>query len=68
VRRDLPLTFFIDRYTESYAAEVAAFVDAVLQDQPATVTGYDGCVPVVMELAAARSYHEYRPVMLSEIG
>ncbi len=30
VRRDLPLNFFMDRYTESFATEVMAFVDAVL--------------------------------------
>jgi myo-inositol 2-dehydrogenase/D-chiro-inositol 1-dehydrogenase len=68
VRRDLPLNFFMDRYTESYALEIAAFVDAVLHDKPAPVTGYDGRVPVAMGLAAARSYRENRPVKLSEIG
>ena len=34
VRRDLPLNFFMDRYTESFANEVTAFVDAVLNDKP----------------------------------
>ena len=68
VRRDLPLNFFMDRYTESYALEVAAFVDAVLHDKPTPVTGCDGRVPVVMGLAAAKSYQENRPVKLSEIG
>ncbi len=68
VRRDLPLNFFMDRYTESFATEVAAFVDAVQNDKPTPVTGYDGRVPVVMGLAAAKSYKEGRPVKLSEIG
>jgi len=68
VRRDLPLNFFMDRYTESFATEVAAFVDAVLNDKPTPVTGADGRAPVVMGLAAAKSYQEDRPVKLSEIG
>ena len=68
VRRDLPLNFFMDRYTESFANEVASFVDAVLNDKPTLVTGHDGRVPVVMGLAAAKSYKEGRPVKLSEIG
>ena len=68
VRRDLPLNFFMDRYTESFATEVAAFVDAVLHDKPTPVTGHDGRVPVVMGLAALKSHREGRPVKLAEIG
>jgi myo-inositol 2-dehydrogenase/D-chiro-inositol 1-dehydrogenase len=68
VRRDLPLNFFMDRYTESFANEVAAFVAAVQNDTPTPVTGHDGRVPVVMGLAAKKSYLEGRPVKLSEIG
>jgi myo-inositol 2-dehydrogenase / D-chiro-inositol 1-dehydrogenase len=68
VRRDLPLNFFMDRYTESFATEMAAFVDAVLHDRPTPVTGFDGRMAVVMGLAAGKSYREKRPVKLSEIG
>jgi myo-inositol 2-dehydrogenase/D-chiro-inositol 1-dehydrogenase len=68
VRRDLPLNFFMDRYTESFATEVAAFVEAVLHDRPTPVTGHDGRVPVAMGLAAGKSHREGRPVKLSEIG
>jgi myo-inositol 2-dehydrogenase/D-chiro-inositol 1-dehydrogenase len=67
VRRDLPLNFFMDRYTESFATEMASFVDSVLQDKPVLVSGQEGRPPVVMGLAAARSYREARPVKLSEI-
>jgi myo-inositol 2-dehydrogenase/D-chiro-inositol 1-dehydrogenase len=67
VRRDLPLNFFMDRYTDSFAAELRAFVDAVLENRPAPVTGRDGRMPVVMALAARRSYDEHRPVRLEEI-
>jgi myo-inositol 2-dehydrogenase/D-chiro-inositol 1-dehydrogenase len=68
IRRDLPLNFFMDRYAESFVTELAAFVDAVLQDKPVPVSGHDGRVPVVMGLAAAKSYREGRPVRLSEIA
>lgn len=67
VRRDLPLHFFLERYTESFASEMGAFVDAVLHDTPVPVNGHDGRVPVVMALAAQKSLEEHRPVRLSEI-
>ena len=67
VWRDLPLYFFLERYSESYLAEMAAFVDAVLNDTPVPVTGNDGRVPVVMALAAHKSLAEHRPVLLSEV-
>jgi myo-inositol 2-dehydrogenase/D-chiro-inositol 1-dehydrogenase len=68
VKRDLPLNFFMDRYTESFASELRAFVAAVLEDKPTPVTGIDGRIPVVMGLAARRSYDEHRPVRLEEMG
>ena len=67
VRRDLPLNFFMDRYTESYITEMREFVEAVLEDKSVPVTGQDGRAPVVMGLAARRSYDEGRPVRLAEI-
>jgi myo-inositol 2-dehydrogenase / D-chiro-inositol 1-dehydrogenase len=68
VRRDLPLNFFMDRYLDSFAKELQAFVKAVMLDEPVPVTGSDGRAPVVMALAARKSYEEGRPVKLSEIG
>lgn len=67
IRHDLPLYFFIERYTESYVAEMKAFVTAVISDTEPLVTGLDGRAPVVMGLAAKRSIDENRPVKLSEI-
>lgn len=67
VYSDLPLPFFMERYTESFAAEMKDFVDAVVNDKPVPVTGDDSRVPVVMALAARRSYDEHRPVKLSEV-
>jgi myo-inositol 2-dehydrogenase/D-chiro-inositol 1-dehydrogenase len=68
VRRDLPLNFFMERYTYSYESELRDFVESVVNDKPLTVTGADGRAPVVMGLAAKKSYLEGRPVKLSEIG
>jgi myo-inositol 2-dehydrogenase/D-chiro-inositol 1-dehydrogenase len=68
VRRDLPLNFFMERYTESFTRELAAFVAAVAEDKPTPVTGIDGRIPVVMALAARRSYDERRPVKLEEVA
>ena len=68
VYRDLPLSFFMERYMESYAAELRAFVAAIVDDTPVAVSGADGRAPVVMGLAAWRSYREGRPVKIAELG
>lgn len=67
VRRDVPLHFFMERYTQSFVLELEAFVSAVLQDVPTPVTGQDGRVPVVLALAARKSLLENRPVGISEV-
>lgn len=68
VYRDLPLNFFMERYTESFVTELRSFTRAVIERRPTEVTGMDGRVPVVMALAARKSYDEHRPVRLEEIG
>ncbi|MDR3751820.1 MAG: inositol 2-dehydrogenase [Terracidiphilus sp.] len=68
VHRDLPLNFFMERYTESFATELKSFTAAVLENRPTVVTGIDGRIPVVMALAARKSYDEHRPVRLEEVG
>ncbi|MBX5455767.1 MAG: inositol 2-dehydrogenase [Thermogemmatispora sp.] len=68
VRRDLPLHFFMERYAESFAAELQAFVEAVLDDRPVPVSGHDGRAPVAIALAAQRSLREHRPVSLHEVA
>ena len=67
VYRDLPMNFFMERYTESYLEEITQFVDAVLTGKPSPVPGIDGRIPVVMGRAARISYEENRPVRLDEI-
>jgi myo-inositol 2-dehydrogenase/D-chiro-inositol 1-dehydrogenase len=67
IRRDLPLNFFMDRYTESFTTELREFVDAIREGKQVPVSGADGRVPVVMALAARKSHDEKRPVRLDEI-
>ncbi|MFL5665037.1 MAG: inositol 2-dehydrogenase [Ktedonobacteraceae bacterium] len=67
VRRDLPLHFFLERYTGSFIAEMTAFVVAILNDKPVPVDGHDGRMAVIIALAAHKSLVENRPVRLSEI-
>jgi myo-inositol 2-dehydrogenase/D-chiro-inositol 1-dehydrogenase len=67
VRAAKPLYFFIERYTDAYIAEMKEFVSCVLEGKTPSVTGIDGRIPVVMGLAAWKSYREKRPVKLSEI-
>jgi len=63
-----PLYFFLERYMDSYAAEMRAFIDCIQNDAPSPVSGLDGRIPVVMGLAAWKSYREQRPVKLSEVA
>lgn len=66
VHASLPLFFFMERYTESYIAELKAFIECIQQDTEPTVTGMDGRIAVVMGHAAKKSYMENRPVRLNE--
>ena len=63
----LPLDFFMDRYVQSYANEMEAFINAVLNDEMVPVPGRDGLISVAIGLAAKKSAHENRPVKLDEI-
>jgi myo-inositol 2-dehydrogenase/D-chiro-inositol 1-dehydrogenase len=67
VHSSLPLNFFMDRYLEAYANEMKIFCDAVINDLPLPVSGYDGLMSVVIAMAAKKSHLEHRPVKLSEI-
>lgn len=62
-----PVYFFLERYQESYLAEMRSFVNCVRNGGEPEVSGQDGRIPVVMGLAARKSYEERRPVKLSEI-
>ena len=62
-----PLFFFLERYMQAYAAEINAFVEAIVQDIPTKVNVQDGLEPVLIGLAAKKSVAEHRPVTLAEI-
>jgi myo-inositol 2-dehydrogenase/D-chiro-inositol 1-dehydrogenase len=68
VREDLPLHFFMERYTESYLSEMNAFIQCIREDKDPPVSGADARVPVVMGKAARLSCEQNRPVALSEVS
>jgi myo-inositol 2-dehydrogenase/D-chiro-inositol 1-dehydrogenase len=61
-----PLYFFLERYMDAYVAELQSFIAAIQNESPVAVSGEDGRRATIMGLAAWRSYHERRPVKLSE--
>jgi myo-inositol 2-dehydrogenase / D-chiro-inositol 1-dehydrogenase len=67
VWRDLPLNFFMERYSESFLTEMKMFVACVCEDKPLPVTGEDAREAVLMALAARKSYDLNRPVKVSEL-
>jgi len=61
------LDFFMQRYTEAYAAEIAAFVAAVKAGTEPPTTGRDGLMALALAEAALRAAREGRVVQVSEI-
>ena len=60
--------FFMQRYAPCYVEEVRQFIECVRDDKPTPITGRDGRMAVVLGHAAWKSFHENRPVKVSEIG
>jgi myo-inositol 2-dehydrogenase/D-chiro-inositol 1-dehydrogenase len=60
--------FFMQRYAPCYIEEVRQFIECVRDDLPTPTTGEDGRKAVVLGHAAWKSFHENRPVKISEIG
>lgn len=59
--------FFMTRYTEAYAAEIAAFVAAIEQKQQPSPGGEDGMKALALAEAALKSIAERRAVGMDEI-
>ncbi|TAN01885.1 MAG: inositol 2-dehydrogenase, partial [Rhizobiaceae bacterium] len=59
--------FFMTRYTEAYAREIAAFIESVTTGKTASPSGEDGLIALAMAEAALRSAKEKRTVTLSEV-
>ncbi len=63
-----PPYFFMQRYAPCYVDEVRQFIECVRDDKPTPTSGHDGRMAVVLGYAAWKSYHENRPVKLSEFS
>jgi myo-inositol 2-dehydrogenase / D-chiro-inositol 1-dehydrogenase len=59
--------FFMTRYTDAYAAEISAFIDAASGKHPAAPSGEDGLAALALSEAALKSVAEKRMVALSEV-
>ena len=66
-RLEGPLHFFLERYRESYLAEMESFISSVRDRSPAAVDGEDGLRAIELAVAAALSRKEKRPVQLEEV-
>jgi myo-inositol 2-dehydrogenase/D-chiro-inositol 1-dehydrogenase len=60
--------FFMNRYAACYVEEVRQFIEAVRDDKLTPINGNDGRAAVVLGYAAWKSFHENRPVKVTEIG
>ena len=59
--------FFMTRYTDAYAAEIGAFIDAVGAKTAAAPSGEDGLLALALAEAALLSVKEGRTVKVSEV-
>ena len=59
--------FFMTRYTEAYAAEIAGFIAAVAGKGAASPSGEDGLSALALAEAALKSVAEGRTVKVSEV-
>lgn len=59
--------FFMTRYTEAYAAEIAAFIAAISSGAAVSPSGRDGLIALALADAALRSVKEGRAVKVSEV-
>ena len=59
--------FFMTRYTDAYAREISAFVDAVESKSPAQPSGLDGLIALALADAAVKSVKEGKAIKVSEV-
>ena len=65
VTTEKPVYFFLERYAAAYKAELAAFVDAVVNKKPTPVGAEDGRQAIVLAEAAVESLQTGRSVKLA---
>jgi myo-inositol 2-dehydrogenase/D-chiro-inositol 1-dehydrogenase len=61
-RREPLLDFFMTRYTEAYANEIAAFIQAIESGRTMSPSGEDGLKALLIAEAAGRSVKEGRAI------
>jgi myo-inositol 2-dehydrogenase/D-chiro-inositol 1-dehydrogenase len=61
------LDFFMTRYTQAYANEISAFIDAIGGKRTASPSGKDGLIALALADAAVKSVQEGRAVKVSEV-
>ena len=61
------LNFFMSRYVNAYANEIAAFVGAVANGSPPPTTGHDGMMAIALAESALKSVEDGRVVRISEV-
>ncbi|WP_151720528.1 inositol 2-dehydrogenase [Gemmobacter serpentinus] len=59
--------FFMTRYTEAYAAEIASFIAALAGKGSASPSGEDGLIALALADAAVKAVAEKRTVLVSEV-
>jgi myo-inositol 2-dehydrogenase/D-chiro-inositol 1-dehydrogenase len=62
--RERPMNFFLERYQESYVAEMRQFVESVRFARDPSVSGHDGLQAVLLAQAARVSLMQGRPVSI----
>ncbi|HXL04149.1 MAG: inositol 2-dehydrogenase [Firmicutes bacterium] len=60
IQGDVLLNFFIERYQDSYLAEMEEFVNCIMNDEEPSVGGFDGLISVRMGYAALESLQTKR--------
>jgi len=65
IAHDLPEHFFLERYRDAYAAEIAHFFDALVAGTPVRTTIADGIKALELAEAAARSWREGQAVAVA---
>lgn len=66
VTSDKPKYFFLERYMESFEDEMKMFFESIANGTEPVVSGIDGLKPVLIGLAAKKSYEEGKPVKLED--
>ena len=58
---------FMERFETAYLNQIQDFVNNVLQGKGPSIKAVDGVAALKVSLAATKSYHEKRPIEVSEI-